>query len=123
MPGCNRDNVVWLRMDYPEVFSQQEEQMVTKVLLILLIIYNGGFLATYITSKAPIRFWIDFFSIRNVLGWIYGIVLFILAIPAAVLYYVFFWILVLVTWTDIFGTKKSYRATKFPLRINKEDDE
>lgn len=93
-----------------------------KILLVLLAIYNIGFLVTYILLKAPIRFWIDFFSVRNVLGWIYGIVLFILSIPAAILFYVFFWILVLVTWMDIFGTKKSYRATKFPLRIDEEDE-
>jgi hypothetical protein len=93
-----------------------------KVLLVLLIVYNGGFLATYITSKAPIRFWIDFFSVRNVLGWIYGIVLFLLSIPATILFYVFFWILVLVTWMDIFGTKKSYRMAKFAQRIDEEDE-
>lgn len=94
-----------------------------KVLLVLLIIYNGGFLATYIVSKAPIRFWIDFFIKRNILGWIYGIVLFILAIPSTVLFYVFFWILVLITWLDIFGTKKSLRMAKFSPSINEEDEE
>lgn len=94
-----------------------------KIVLTLLIVYNGGFLATYITSKAPIRFWIDFFSIRNVLGWIYGIVLFILAIPATVLFYVFYWIIVLITWLDIFGTKKSLRLKKFVRWQDKEDEE
>lgn len=97
--------------------------MVTKVLLILLIIYNGGFLATYITSKAPIRFWIDFFSTRNVLGWIYGIALFILSITATIIFYVFYWILVLITWMDIFGTKKPLRMAKFSPGINEEDEE
>lgn len=94
-----------------------------KILLVLLAIYNIGFLVTYIILKSPIRFWIDFFSIRNVLGWIYGIVLFLLSIPATILFYVFFWILVIVTWMDIFGTKKSYRATKFTQRIDEGYEE
>ena len=123
MPGCNRDNVVWLRMDYPEVFSQQEEQMVTKVLLILLIIYNAGFLAAYVGIKPPISFWRDFFSVRNVLGWIYGLILAVLSTPAVIVYYVFFWILVLITWLDIFGTKKPLRMAKFSPGINEEDEE
>lgn len=93
-----------------------------KVLLVLLIIYNGGFLATYIALKSPIRFWIDFFITRNVLGWIYGIVLFILAIPATVLFYVFYWIIILVTWMDIFGTKKPLRMAKFSPGIDEEDE-
>ena len=97
--------------------------MVTKVLLILLIIYNAGFLAAYVGIKPPISFWRDFFSIRNVLGWFYGLVLAILSTPAVIVYYVFFWILVLITWLDIFGTKKSLRMAKFSPGTNEEDDE
>jgi hypothetical protein len=94
-----------------------------KTVLILLIIYNTGFLIPYFSEKTPIRFWADFFRVRNVFGWIYGIVLFILSIPAVVIFYVFYWAMVLITWMDIFGTKKSYRATKFAQQIDEEDEE
>lgn len=97
--------------------------MVTKVLLILLIIYNVGFLVAYAGIKSPISFWRDFFSVRNILGWIYGLVLVVLSTPAVIIYYVFFWILVLITWVDIFGTKKSFRMAKFSPGINEEDTE
>lgn len=94
-----------------------------KILLVLLITYNAVFVITYCITKTPIRFWADFFNIRNFLGRIYGIVLFALSIPATIIFYVAFWILVIITWMDIFGTKKSYRATKFAQQINEEDDE
>lgn len=125
MPGCNRDNVAWLRMDYPEIFSQQEEQMVTwiKIALTLLITYNAVFVIAYCIIKTPIRFWADFFNIRNFLGRIYGIILFALSIPATIIFYVAFWILVIIAWLDIFGTKKSYRMAKFAQQINEEDTE
>ena len=94
-----------------------------KIVLTLLIIYNTGFLIPYFSEKTPIRFWVDFFRVRNVFGWIYGVVLFILSIPAAVIFYVFYWAMVLITWMDILGTKKSYRLTKFAQRINGGDEE
>lgn len=97
--------------------------MVTKVLLILLIIYSAGFLAAYVGIKPPISFWRDFFSIRNVLGWAYGFVLAVLSTPAVIVYYVFFWILVLVTWLDIFGTKKPLRMAKFSPGIKEGNEE
>ena len=94
-----------------------------KIVLTLLIIYNVGFLVAYVGIKSPISFWHDFFSVRNVLGLIYGLVLAISSTPAVIVYYVFFWILVLITWLDIFGTKKPLRMAKFSPGINKEDNE
>lgn len=94
-----------------------------KTVLTLLIIYNVGFLVAYAGTKPPVSFWRDFFSVRNILGWIYGLVLAILSTPAVIVYYVFYWIMVLVTWLDIFGTKKSFRMAKFSPSTNEEDEE
>ena len=92
--------------------------MFIKVLLILLIALNILFLARYVLYENPLLFWRNFFIVRNVFGYIYGIVLFALCIPSVIVYYIGYWVIVVIMWIDVFGTKKSLRAMRFSPKRN-----
>ena len=91
--------------------------MFIKVLLILLIALNGLLLARYILYENPLLFWRNFFIVRNVFGYIYGILLLILAIPSIIIYYIGYWVIVAFTWIDVLGTKESLRSMRFSPKM------
>lgn len=66
--------------------------------------YMGG------NFQGPIRFWRDYFSIRNVFGIIYSIIVFIVCLPSIVIWYLGYWLLVVLLGINYMGIRKEFKV-------------
>lgn len=85
-----------------------------KVLIVLWMCLTGGFLGYWLaTNLKPARFWRNFFIIRNVFGYMCGAMLFILVLPATIIYYIGYVGMIAFLWIDLLGVKKQFRMMKY----------
>ena len=98
-----------------------------KILIIIGIVFlallNLGMLYQYYINAdySAVAWWKHFFSIRNIFGKFYGILLLLLCLPSFVIFYAIMWVVVGVLVVGFFGIKKEYKV--LPKHSGSEEEE
>ena len=98
-----------LKMVVPPSFEVEMKVLII-IFAVMLCIFNLYMLLRFAQAKSPIKYWKVDFARRNIFGDIFGTIVFILSIPAMLIWCLLFLIIYIASAIQLLGTKREYRT-------------